>query len=194
MNPWFAKAVIIVSSIAMVVIPHCAHGRRNREFKTVKSRKGPLASVSLALVAISFLLTLLWLVTPLVAFADYPLLPVPFILGILCLTLGLWLLHRSHTDLGNNWSITLEVRDGHQLVTEGIYRRIRHPMYLSLLVYSLGQALALPNWVAGLSYGVAFVLLTALRIGREERMMLEEFGADYAGYMARTKRLFPGLW
>lgn len=194
MNPGFARAIIIVSSIAMVVLPHCAHGQRSRELKTAKRRKGPRESVSLALVALAFLLTFLWVATPALAFADYPLLPVPFILGILCLTLGLGLLHRSHAHLGNNWSMTLEVREEHQLVTQGLYRRIRHPMYLSHLVYSLGQALVLPNWVGGLSYGVALVLLLTLRIGREERMMLEEFGEDYASYMARTKRLFPGFW
>ena len=60
-------------------------------------------------------------------------------------------------------------------------------MYLSLLLYSVGQALALPNWVAGPSYGVAFGLLFALRVGPEERMMLEEFGADYEAYRARTR-------
>ena len=84
--------------------------------------------------------------------------------------------------------------ESHQLVTRGIYRQVSHPMYLALLLYSLGQAMALPNWVAGPSYLVAFGLLFALRVGPEERMMLEEFGQDYQAYMARTKRLVPGLW
>ncbi|PYQ51270.1 MAG: hypothetical protein DMF78_13760 [Acidobacteria bacterium] len=114
--------------------------------------------------------------------------------GILCLVVGLWLFYRSHADLGTNWSITLEVREGHQLVTQGIYRRVRHPMYLALLLYSVGQALVLPNWVAGPSYLVAFGLLFALRVGREEQLMLEEFGQDYEAYMARTNRLVPGIW
>jgi protein-S-isoprenylcysteine O-methyltransferase Ste14 len=58
----------------------------------------------------------------------------------------------------------------------------------------LGQALVLPNYVAGLSSGVAMALLVALRIRPEERMMLEEFGKEYEEYMAVTKRLVPGLW
>jgi protein-S-isoprenylcysteine O-methyltransferase Ste14 len=80
---------------------------------------------------------------------------VPFAVGILVLVVGLWIFHRSHADLGTNWSITLAVREQHRLVTEGVYRRVRHPMYLALFLYSLGQALALPNWIAGPSYGVA---------------------------------------
>ena len=67
-------------------------------------------------------------------------------------------------------------------------------MYTALLLYSVGQALALPNYVAGPSYGVAMVLLVAFRLGPEERMMIEEFGERYAAYRARTKRLVPGLW
>jgi protein-S-isoprenylcysteine O-methyltransferase Ste14 len=48
--------------------------------------------------------------------------------------------------------------------------------------------------VAGPSSGVAFALLFALRVGPEERMMLEEFGKDYEAYIARTRRLVPGVW
>jgi protein-S-isoprenylcysteine O-methyltransferase Ste14 len=107
---------------------------------------------------------------------------------------GLWLFHRSHVDLGTSWSITLELRKEHRLVTEGVYRRVRHPMYSALLLYSLGQALALPNWVAGPSYLVAMGALFAFRVGPEERMMLAAFGPEYAAYMARTKRLVPGVW
>jgi len=193
MNPWFAKAIILLSSIVMVII-RAPHGQRSRGIKVVKSRRGPLEIVLLALAWLAFFLPLVWVATAELAFADYPLLPMPFVAGILCLALGLWLFDRSHADLGANWSITLEVREGHQLVSQGIYRHVRHPMYLALLLYSAGQALVLPNWVAGPSYLVAFGLLFVLRVGPEERLMLEEFGKDYEAYMARTKRLVPGLW
>ena len=193
MNPWFAKAIILSSSIVMVVI-RAPHGERSRKIKVVKSRKGPLEIALLTLAWLAFFLPLIWVAAPVLAFADYLLRPVPFLAGILCLALGLWLFHRSHADLGPNWSITLELREKHQLVTQGIYRHVRHPMYSALLLYSLGQALVLPNWVAGPAYGVAFGLLFALRVGPEERMMLEEFGKDYEAYLARTRRLVPGVW
>ena len=67
-------------------------------------------------------------------------------------------------------------------------------MYTALLLYSVGQALVLPNYVAGLFPAVTMALLVALRIAPEERMMLEEFGKDYQEYMARTKRLVTGIW
>ncbi len=193
MNPWFAKAVVLAGSIVMVAI-RAPHGHRSLAIKVVKSRKGPLEVVLLTLAWLAFFLPPLWVATRVLEFADYRLDPVPLVAGVLCLALGLWLFHRSHADLGTNWSVTLEVREGHRLVTGGIYRRVRHPMYLSLLLYGAGQALALPNWVAGPSYFVVFAILFALRLGPEERMMLEEFGKDYEAYMARTRRLVPGVW
>jgi protein-S-isoprenylcysteine O-methyltransferase Ste14 len=193
MNPWFAKATILASSIVMVII-RAPHGQRSRGVKVVRSRRGALEIALLAFAWLAFFVPLVWVAAPVFAFADYPLRPGPFFAGVVCLAVGLWLFARSHADLGTNWSITLEVREKHQLVTHGIYRHIRHPMYLALLVYSIGQALVLPNWLAGPSYGVAMVLLVALRLGPEEHMMREQFGEDYETYRRRTKRLVPGVW
>jgi protein-S-isoprenylcysteine O-methyltransferase Ste14 len=194
MNPWFAKAIILASSIVMVVI-RAPHGQRSRRLKVVRSRRGPLEIALLTVALLAFVIPLIWVVaTPVFAFADYPLRPVPLFAGILLLVVGLWVFARAHADLGTNWSITLEVREKHQLVTQGIYGHVRHPMYLALLLYSLGQALVVPNWIAGPSYVVAMAVLFALRLGPEERLMLEEFGEDYEAYMGRTRRLVPGVW
>ena len=193
MSPWFGKAVIVASSVAMVII-RAPHGQRSRGVKVVEERPGVLEIVLLTLAWLAFFVPLVWVAAPVFAFADYALRPGPLLAGVVCLVAGLWLFARSHADLGTNWSITLEVREGHRLVTEGIYRTVRHPMYSALLLYSLGQALVVPNWIAGPSYGVAMAVLFAFRFKPEERMMLEEFGPDYAAYMERTKRLVPGIW
>ena len=79
------------------------------------------------------------------------------------------------------WSVTLELRENHRLITQGVYRHVRHPMYAALFLYSIGQALVVPNWVVGPSYLVAFGILFALRFGADETMMLETFGEEYAG-------------
>jgi protein-S-isoprenylcysteine O-methyltransferase Ste14 len=193
MNPWFAKTVILLASIVMVVI-RAPHGQRSRTVPVMRSRKGALEIALLTIAWIAFFLPLVWITTPVFAFADYPLRPIPLLIGALCLMLGLWLFHRSHADLGTNWSITLEVRENHQLVTDGVYRWICHPMYLALLIYSAGQALVIPNWFVGPSYGIAMVLLFSFRVGPEERMMLEVFGKEYEAYRTATKRLVPGVW
>src|SRR5437899_8235991 len=102
MSPWFGKAIIVASSIVMVII-RAPHGQRSRGIKVVKSRRGRLEIVLLTLAWLAFLLPLIWVATPVLAFADYPLRPVPFVAGIPCLALGLWLFGRSHADLGTNW-------------------------------------------------------------------------------------------
>ena len=193
MNPWFAKAIILASSIVMVII-RAPHGQRSRGVKVVRSARGALENVLLTLAWLAFFVPLVWVASPVLAFADYSLRLAPLLAGVVCIAGGLWLFAKSHADLGTNWSITLEVREKHQLVTQGIYRNLRHPMYSALLLYSIGQALVVPNWIAGPSYGVAMALLFAFRLGPEERMMLEEFGKDYEAYVGRTKRLVPGIW
>jgi protein-S-isoprenylcysteine O-methyltransferase Ste14 len=110
------------------------------------------------------------------------------------IVLGLRLLARTHADLGSNWSITLELRQSHELVSQGIYRRIRHPMYLALLLCSAGQALVIPNCIAGPAYFLARVMLFASRISPEENMMTQRFGQSYQSSVAGTKRPLPGIW
>jgi protein-S-isoprenylcysteine O-methyltransferase Ste14 len=192
-STWIATATVLAASVVMIAI-RAPRGQRSTKIEVTESRKGALERALLTLAWISFFVPFLWMTTPVFAVADYPLRPAPFAAGVLCYGFGLWLFHRSHADLGDAWSITLELRRDQRLVTSGIYRRVRHPMYLALLVFSLGQGLVLPNWIAGPSYLVAMGLLVALRLGPEERMMRARFGADYADYARRTQRLVPGVW
>ena len=113
--------------------------------------------------------------------------------GMIILAMAVWLFWRSHADLGRNWSPSLELREGHELVTEGVYRSIRHPMYASMWLWGVAQALLLQNWIAGWVSLVMFMPLYLLRVPREERMMLDEFGEEYRAYMDRTGRVIPRL-
>jgi len=106
---------------------------------------------------------------------------------------ALWLFWRSHADLGRNWSYTLEVRKGHELITRGVYRTIRHPMYASIWLWCLAQGLLLSNWLAGWYALAAFAAMYFIRVPREEAMMREIFGQEYLDYMQRTGRILPRL-
>src|SRR5262245_5732263 len=193
MNPWIAKTVIVAASVVMIAI-RAPHGNRSRKVKVARSCKSRREIIVPTLAWSGFVVPLVWVVSPAFSFAEYPLQFGPLGAGVVCLVVGLWLFHRSHADLGTSWSVTLEVRENHRLVTQGIYRRVRHPMYVALFLYSIGQVLALPNWFAGPSYLVSFGILFALRVRAEERLVPETFGDEYAAYMARTKRLVPGVW
>ena len=193
MNPWIAKALVLAGTVVIIAI-RAPHGRRSRIVKVATSHKTPLETGILVLAWVGFFVPLIWVASPVFSFAEHSQSTGPLVAGVMCLVIGLWLLYRSHADLGTNWSITLEIRQQHRLITHGVYRRIRHPMYSALALYSIGQALVIPNWVAGPSNLIAFAILLALRVHAEERMMVREFGDDYALYSARTKRLIPGVW
>jgi protein-S-isoprenylcysteine O-methyltransferase Ste14 len=193
LDPWIAKVAIVAATIAMIAV-RAPHGRRNRAIRVARSSKSTREVVLLTLAWIGFLVPLAWVVSPVFSFADYGLRLGPFVAGVVFFVVGLWWFYRSHADLGTNWSVTLEIRENHRLITDGVYRLVRHPMYSALFVYAIGQALVVPNWVAGPSYLLLILILFAFRVGAEEKMMLETFGDEYAAYMTRTKRLIPGLW
>ena len=136
---------------------------------------------------------LLYLFSPWMAFADYRL-PwgVPWA-GTAIMMLALWLFWRSHVDLGLNWSMYLEARTGHELVTSGVYARVRHPMYAAIWGFSLAQALLLSNWLAGPAALVCFAPIYFVRTPREERFMQDVFGTAYDTYSLRTGRLIPRM-
>ncbi|QLL66213.1 protein-S-isoprenylcysteine O-methyltransferase [Sinorhizobium mexicanum] len=126
--------------------------------------------------------------------ADYPAHAWAVAVGALIFATAMWVFRRTHKELGRNWSISLEIRDKHELICRGPYALVRHPMYTSFLLMGVGQAFLLSNWVAGLAGVVGFAVLFFLRVDKEERMMLEIFGPQYRDYMDRTKRIIPYLY
>ena len=95
--------------------------------------------------------------------------------------------------LGERFSGLVAIQPGHRLVTDGLYRVIRNPSYLGLLVGSLGLALAFRSSVGVLLVACLVPPLVA-RIRAEEALLAEHFGASYEAYQARTWRLIPWLY
>jgi protein-S-isoprenylcysteine O-methyltransferase Ste14 len=114
--------------------------------------------------------------------------------GALVFALALWLFYRAHRDLGRNFSVSLDVREDHVLVSKGVYARIRHPMYLAFWLWAIGQLLLLPNWFAGLAGILGFGILYFGRIEQEEKLMLDTFGDEYRAYINRTARIVPWIY
>jgi protein-S-isoprenylcysteine O-methyltransferase Ste14 len=194
MHLWIPKATLILGIVAVVAI-RAPYGRRSSQVKVIKSKRGRLEIVLLSVMWLgSVILPLLWVSTPVFSFADYPLHPAQYAAGVVLFSLGLWLFHRSHVDLSTNWSVSLDIRENHALITSGVYRRLRHPMYSAILLQAIGQALVAPNWIVGSFYLCASILMVSFRVGPEEQMMLQQFGDKYAIYMTKSQRLIPGIW
>jgi protein-S-isoprenylcysteine O-methyltransferase Ste14 len=96
----------------------------------------------------------------------------------------------SQATLGKAWSPHLQMRQEQSLVTSGPYARIRHPIYLALLGFLAGIALVTANWFF-IALLVVSIVVLALRIPKEEQMMIEDFGQEYVAYMQGTGSLFP---
>jgi protein-S-isoprenylcysteine O-methyltransferase Ste14 len=125
------------------------------------------------------------------AFADYAPNRALLILGIVAVVAALVMFRLTHKALGRYWSVSLQLREEHKLITKGIYSRIRHPMYSAFWLWAIAQALLLPNWIAGFAGIVGFGTLYLLRVGHEEKLMVDAFGDEYRAYMERTGRLLP---
>lgn len=140
-----------------------------------------------------FILPVIYAATDWLDFADYAL-PIwaPW-LGVALIVGAVVVFWRAHADLGLNWSPTLEIREKHELITRGIYAKIRHPMYASLWLWALAQVLLLHNWVAGFSSLLVFIPFYFLRVKAEEQLMLEQFGDQYRSYMQKVGAVFPKL-
>ena len=88
---------------------------------------------------------------------------------------------------------TIRVEEGQQLATNGVYQRVRHPMYIGALIMMLGVPLALGSYW-GLLFVPLSVLVFVLRILDEERMLTQELGG-YREYTQQVRyRLVPHVW
>lgn len=180
--------------LAWVVI-RVPHQRRARKTKVANSAKtlGDRLALAAAAVGLS-VIPIIFVATGFPKIADYQFQPWLGWVGLLIELLFLWLFYASHRQLGKNWSVTLEIRSEHKLVTDGLYRYVRHPMYLSFWLWAIAQFCLLPNWVAGTAGLVGVAILYFSRVRHEEQMMRDAFGSSYDEYARRTGRIIPKPW
>lgn len=96
--------------------------------------------------------------------------------------------------LGRFFTVRVQLQEGHDVVDTGLYRLVRHPLYLGFVFEWIA-----PPLILGSPMGFLFTTLPILvgvlqRIPHEERLLLEGFGEKYRSYMTRTKKLIPGVW
>ena len=111
-------------------------------------------------------------------------------IGLGLMILGALVAISSRARLGRNWSANVQLKQDHELITSGIYRVVRHPIYTGLLALFLGDAIMVGDWRGLLA--VAIVLASFWRKPRlEETWLAQHFGEPYRLYQARTKALIP---
>lgn len=188
------KALWVLGVVAWYLIRR-PYERRAKRVQVVSHRRSLSEKVGLAAALIGLgIVPGFHVATGIPQAADYPARVWAVAIGAIAFVGAMWVFRRTHKALGRNWSITLEIRDRHELVSNGPYAFVRHPMYTSFLLMGIGQAFLLSNWVGGLAGLVGFAILFFLRVNEEERMMMETFGPQYRAYMEKTKRIIPYIY
>ncbi len=116
--------------------------------------------------------------------------------GIIAIALlgggSVWLFYASANALKKNWSIDARMRPDHRLVRAGPYARLRHPIYLGLLLFMLALAVAAGHFVQLLVAVPLYLWGTAIRMRVEEKLLADTFGADFDDYRRTVPALIPG--
>jgi protein-S-isoprenylcysteine O-methyltransferase Ste14 len=156
-------------------------------------RREPLGSRLLHVVPLSLAFWLLWNQRGPIAFLNerlFPWAPWEFWVAALVTAAGILFSVWARIHLGGNWSGIVTIKHGHELIADGPYAIVRHPIYTGLLIAFIGSAMASGEW-----RGVFAVLIAWLALWRklrlEERWMAERFGQQYEDYRRRVPALVP---
>jgi protein-S-isoprenylcysteine O-methyltransferase Ste14 len=115
------------------------------------------------------------------------------VVGVSIFIVGLLIRVVALMNLKLNYSSFLRIREDHQLITHGIYKYVRHPVYLGTFL----SALAIPIFATslpGFLIALTAIPLFNYRIGNEEKMLIQEYGDEYLEYMKTTWRIFPYIF
>ena len=115
-------------------------------------------------------------------------------LGIPIIIIGLIVRIMARQTLKKQYSAMVKTSENHQLVTTGIYKKLRHPAYLGLMMLMLGIPLSSWSFV-GLGIGIMCGIPAILyRINVEERFLNNIFGQQYKDYSEGTWKVNFYLW
>jgi protein-S-isoprenylcysteine O-methyltransferase Ste14 len=113
--------------------------------------------------------------------------------GLILTALGLAFAIWARLAIGRNWSGIVTIKEDHQLIRQGPYRLVRHPIYFGILVAMLGTAIGYGRVACLVGVPVAFLAFWK-KTRLEERFMIAQFGAQYIQYQREVKGFVPGLF
>jgi protein-S-isoprenylcysteine O-methyltransferase Ste14 len=114
--------------------------------------------------------------------------------GLAIMALGVAIRWTAVLSLGRAFSANVAIRAGQQLYTEGLYRLVRHPSYLGLLMILFAIGVHTHNWAGSAIIMIPSFAALSYRIHVEEEALRSAFGHTYDAYSRSTKRLFPGVY
>ncbi|MBR3731017.1 MAG: isoprenylcysteine carboxylmethyltransferase family protein [Spirochaetales bacterium] len=100
------------------------------------------------------------------------------------------LMTMSFAKLGKNLSVNIDIKEGNTLVRSGVYRVIRHPIYLCEMMMPFAVALAMQNWLLIL-WGFVMVPIEVIRANKEDELLEHHYGESFVSYKSDVNRFFP---
>lgn len=185
--------LVYFMELVLVSLVRRAAMRKTRRLSKSRGQTDFLDSSLTFLMGLANLIPLIYVLTSWLDFANYSLPAWIGWLGTIIFAISGALIWKTQRDLGRNWTPSLTFRDGHYLITDGIYAYLRHPLYSAHLLWGIAQMLMLHNWIAGYAYLIVVIPRTLIRIQKEEKVMLAKFGDEYRSYQEKTGGIFPLL-
>jgi len=182
-----ATAIIVLCALAIVISIIINFVECNRQqTKTVK--RSIVATGTMSLFFAVFYLLLRFRVGA-VDLGSFPLRVALAVAGLVLIVVGCGVNIAGRLNLGRNWANQVTIYEDQRLVTSGVYRLVRHPLYASLIWMFFGASLAYENLAALLANALIFVPFMAYRARQEEKLLLKEF-REYAEYRQRVGMFF----
>jgi protein-S-isoprenylcysteine O-methyltransferase Ste14 len=117
-----------------------------------------------------------------------------FYAGIIIFAAGMIIRWTAILQLKKSFTVDVSVNKEQLLKTDGLYKRIRHPSYLGLILILAGLSVSMCNYISFLVIVIPIFFSVLYRIGVEEKLLSEEFGDTYERYKADTKKIIPGIF
>ncbi|MEO6849731.1 MAG: isoprenylcysteine carboxylmethyltransferase family protein [Mucilaginibacter sp.] len=114
--------------------------------------------------------------------------------GLVILAIGFIIRWTAIIQLGKRFTVDVSISNAHTLKTSGLYKIVRHPSYLGLMLIFFGIALFLGNLLSFIIIVVPTFLALNYRIKIEEKALTDEFGEQYIAYKRKVARIIPGLY
>jgi protein-S-isoprenylcysteine O-methyltransferase Ste14 len=114
--------------------------------------------------------------------------------GLFLIIVGMIFRFISIWSLGRLFTVNVTIRDNHRIKKDGLYRFIRHPAYLGSLISFVGLGISFNNWLSLIIISILVTIAMLYRIRIEEKLLIEQFGAEYSDYMKTTFRLVPWIY
>jgi protein-S-isoprenylcysteine O-methyltransferase Ste14 len=115
-------------------------------------------------------------------------------LGLFLIAVGMIFRFISIWTLGRLFTVDVTIRDDHKIQKDGVYRLIRHPSYSGSILSFIGFGISLNNWISLIVISIPVIFAMLNRIKIEERLLIDQFGIEYIGYMKRTYCLIPWIY